>query len=224
MSVKGDWDFDNPLRQAFRETASAFAAFSDYYEMGPHRSMLVLHAVYIGENTAFPSISQQYAGLRVPSTSLPMLKKWSTTFNWQARLARRAEIEVTEREARRRQRRIELEEANWNTGSLLRERCNEFTALLEEFKQTRTETIQNDDGEGETRMIYLALNASIDQIARGLKIADELQQRSVEISEEETNGKLNGGSLIRSLIRELDGLVSQRQIQDSSEADGDGTP
>lgn len=144
------------------------------------------------------------------------------TFNWQARLARLAEIELAERESRRRQRRVELEEANWETGSLLRERCNEFSALLEEFKQTRTETIQNEDG-SETRLIYLALNANIDQIARGLKIADELQQRSVEISEEETkDARNNGGSLIRRLVHELDELVGQRQVQSSSNADGDG--
>lgn len=65
-----------------KESNKARQAFEDYYALGPGRSLTVLVARYQKRTKPIP-----------PTKHLGQLKKWSTAFKWQARVAERdAEI------------------------------------------------------------------------------------------------------------------------------------
>lgn len=96
-----------PTRAARRETDAARRAYADYRDMEAPRSLAALLRRYQSDPTG------------APTKRLTTLKTWSTTFNWQARIAaeqaqmeawkRKAAAEVVEDKARQHAQRLELD-------------------------------------------------------------------------------------------------------------------
>ena len=66
-----------------QESNRARHAFEDYYALGPGRSLPILSAKY-----------RKQSKVRPPTRQLSQLKKWSTVFLWQERIAQR-DAEIT---------------------------------------------------------------------------------------------------------------------------------
>jgi len=226
MAVKGKWDFDNPAQRATGESDKALGAFLDFVDLGPGRSLLLLGDGY---NYLLKKTHPQYGFFKSryynkhkapPTKSHGTLKGWSGKYEWQARMARITEIRTAERAAIRDARREELEEANWQDGLELRRKCMEFVTAMDEFKKTVAKTVETEDGEKQT-LIYVELNTTVAQLAQALKTAEELQRHA--INERDQPPDLRGGSLLSSLIHELDGLIAGGKGGTAGETDDAGT-
>lgn len=192
------WDWDAPVTRVKGETTKAFEALQDYIDMGPGRSLGKLEERYND-----PLLYPEAAPPEPPTKYLRTLKRWSSRYEWQARLARYLDIEAEKREERRQRRREELEDADWEYGKALREKAREFIDELSRFKQRRVQTIQEDDGT-EVRIVTVELDASIAELARALKTASDLQRLST--NEPTDNIDIRGSALLSEIMREMDNL------------------
>jgi hypothetical protein len=68
-----------------RETGSAAEAIDDYVDLGPGRSLRILHERYLSDPDA------------APTRRLKTLKDWSVKYNWQARIRDAATARSTEK-------------------------------------------------------------------------------------------------------------------------------
>lgn len=75
------FDQDAPLSRIPYETQKSHDALMDYFLMGAGRSLAKLHQKY---TKAIPN---------PPTLHIATLKKWSTRYHWQARIARQKEID-----------------------------------------------------------------------------------------------------------------------------------
>lgn len=137
--------------------------------MGAGRSLEKLVQVYTSSGIEKP-----------PTRHRATLGVWSSTHDWQARVAEYDRLLAAEAEAERqvirRQRRIALEEADWRDGGELRAQALALLAEVPKFLR-RTETEVKQDGEL-IRVITLALATGPGELARVLKVASELQRLS----------------------------------------------
>lgn len=152
------------------DTPRSYAALCDYAALGAGRSLEKLVQVYTSSGTGKP-----------PTRHRATLGVWSSAHDWQVRVAAYDQAiqadEEAARQAIRAQRRVELEEADWATGSDLRKQCEAMLAEMPRFlRHTETEVKQG----GElVKVITLALKAGPGELARALKLASELQRLSV---------------------------------------------
>lgn len=118
---------------------------------------------------------------RPPTTRMPTLALWSSAGAWVARCQdadARDEAQLDrERAAVRRQRRIALEQADWDTGEALRSWSASLLAEAPKFLR-RSEQVVTTNGE-RVKVITLALAAGPGELARALKEASALQRLSV---------------------------------------------
>lgn len=201
------------------ETSAAYWAFCDYHTLGPRRSVRLLTEIYRRETKDFARIMRKYKTRKVPARSNTTVEKWCARFHWLARIARFEEIEKHQLDERRKQRRMQLEDENWQTGSELRQKCADFLTLMEQFKKTHSKTDVDDEG-NKTTTVFLELNTTVGQLAQGLKIANELQEKAVADNDDDAR-KLNGGSLLGALVHELDALLSPREDEPAVPSDGE---
>jgi hypothetical protein len=166
-----------PERRA-SESPAAFRAFCDYTVMGSggkRRSIRELADYYAGQS-ASGSLAD-----RPPTLSVKTLFGWSMRYDWDERsVAWDQQQQIDEEAARqaiRAQRRVELEEADWQHGSMIRQKVAEIVAELPRFIRRTVQRIEK-DGQV-TEVITLALNAGPGELARALELASKLQRLSV---------------------------------------------
>lgn len=202
------WDEADPLARAKGETAVSNAALRDYALMGPGRSLAKLRQKY-GDRTA---------EIESPTLSLRVLERWSSRYDWQARIVRfeelQAETELEKWEERRRQ----LAENDWQHGGELRQKVLDFLRELPRFVTT-SEAEMIRDGQ-RIRVITVALNTTLSQIAQALKVADDLQRLAAD--EPTAHFQFSGAALDAIIERELARLAYGRQAGAGSSADPDG--
>jgi len=219
------WNWDDPLARMPGETSRALQAFHDYEAMGPGRSMPLLGKGYrneLPEGHILYAFFQKYRGSwdkpgeAIPTKQQATIEGWSSRFSWQARIARLMEIRKNEREARRSERQALLEDEDWGDGDRLRQRVREFMDELPKFKRRKVQETTGPDGEKVT-VITVELNTTVAQLAQGLKAASELQRHAV--NEPDATVELSGGSLLNTLIKELDGLVEGAEVTNPGSPD-----
>lgn len=184
-----DWDRDNPLAPVDGETAKASQALNDYAQLGPGRSLAGLCERY------------QSRAETAPTRQLTTLKQWSTTYDWQARVARwqelqneraRAEYEALWAERRRQQR-----EAEWDARTKLIERAHQMLAfpLAQVERQVRTRqvgpntVIEEHTTVAPARWSFRDVAAYFEAAAKLARLAAEMEtergQLAVDLSPEE---------------------------------------
>jgi hypothetical protein len=218
------WDWEEPLARAKGETSKANTALQDYIDLGPGRSLRILAAGYRGEieegepgHAVFvPYLGQAEdgSGIVPPTKYKATIDRWSSKYDWQARLARYQEIENERREEIRARRRKQLEDQDWEHGQELRDKVLELVEVLPLFVTENVEINELDDGSVE-KIIYQKLNARIADLARALKTSSELQRLSADEPTEHI--KLAGGALLNQLASEMDDLVSETTNGDSEQ-------
>jgi len=189
------WDWDDPLARMAkpagkRESLRAWQALLDYEAMGQDRSFRKLLDGYLGKyepGHEFHDRFAQYRGevaggtvVKPPTRRYSSLEEWSSPgmFCWQDRIARAMDIQRNARLAIRAAREAELEDRDWTDGAALRKVVAEFLAELPKHKQVQVKTTEGEDG-SQTTEVILALNTTVDQLARALKASSDLQRASV---------------------------------------------
>lgn len=199
MGGSNTWDYSDPLARYSGETVRQNEALQDYIDLGGGRSLTELLRRYRERTSADPI---------PPTRSLQTLKNWSYANCWQARVARWLEIDNERRERVRDERRRALEDKDWRDGEALRQAVTDLLAELPRFKQRRVQTVT--EGDETIKIITLALNTNVDQLARAAKIASELQRLSTD--EPTANIQLGGAALLTSLTKELDALAASAEV------------
>lgn len=157
------------IERRTEDTAKSHAALCDYAAMGAGRSL--------------PKLAERYriGTDPVPSKQVQTLKRWSSEGDWQARVAAydaalQAEAEA-DRAALRAQRRRQLEDQDWEQGQALRD---QVSAFLEELPLFRDEHISESEIEGTVvRVVHRSLDITLNDIARAMKLASDIQRLSV---------------------------------------------
>ena len=164
-----------PERRA-SDTSRAYAALVDFAAMGPGRSLEKLVQMWATTGLAKP-----------PTKWLSTLKRWSSEGAWVARLidydTAVARSDEAARASVRAARRAALEDRDWTQSNALRDRLDELLLELPKFlRRTESEVKQG----GETvRVITLALNTTVAQLASALKLSSDVQRLSVGIATEQ---------------------------------------
>ena len=201
-----------------KETNKSTAAFEDYYALGPGRSLAILCQRYQIETEHKP-----------PTRQLSTLKKWSTLFGWQQRVADR-DLDIAQKT------KAEFEERQAKaliTGFALR--FQRIEALNDLALQLQTETKEKDrvwlpdvkqigQGEHAERVDIVRFNAGlIAQFRETLDdIALEMGERVKKIAPTDPSGTKEYESLtdIERANRLLALVDAGRARRDGSAADG----
>lgn len=96
------WDETAPLKRAKGETTKANTALRDYAHMGDERSLRALYERY-----------EEASGEAPPTAQLSTLFTWSARYDWPARVAAWVEIQQAERDARNKERQLQIEREEW---------------------------------------------------------------------------------------------------------------
>lgn len=78
------------------ESAQAYQAWRDYYDLGPGRSLVALEREYQKRALGAPNASQEKGKPKstVPTTRYATLKAWKTRFRWEERCSARLRVEA----------------------------------------------------------------------------------------------------------------------------------
>lgn len=180
--VTTPWRLDDPLGRIEREEIKHSIALRDYASLG--------------DNPTLPKLAAEYQSRTddVPTRQLSTLKRWSTKFHWQARVAAHKAIKheerEAEREAERSKRRQQLEDADWNDGERLRVIARSLIAKFADKANDKMKKAKWDD-----------LDVTLAQVKELLKVASELQRLST--NEPTSNINLTGAALDAAIEREL---------------------
>ena len=147
------WDPDNPLDLIAGETNKANKALRDYVLLGDNRSLSGLVKSYQSRPESIPTKQES------------TLKKWSTRYRWQGRIADYERLQFLKAEADWEERRKQLKEEDWTAGNRLRQVGH---ILLAKF----AEKVRNDSA-------WDDLGVPFSQIARTFEIATQLQRLAV---------------------------------------------
>jgi len=156
------------------ETAKAYAAFLDYVQMGPGRSLKKLCERYRGQTAGEVGVKNP------PTQRLATLETWSTRFQWQARLA----AYETERQQRAlavwEQRQAEVRAADWEAGDALRKLAADILAETPQFLKTTRRMVKGEQGQPVREVITIGLDARL--ILEALGLASKLQRQAAEVA------------------------------------------
>ena len=161
------WNIDKPLDPYKRETSKANAALRDYARMGDGRSLSGL----IEQFRESPDDA--------PSLRLPTIKRWSTRFEWQERVAAWATQQQDGLDDEWSKRRLELRESDWQDGQELRDAVRNLIEGLEVFRVTSTD-LEEDENGNMIKVITLAYKPGIGEVARAAKTASDLQRMAAD--------------------------------------------
>lgn len=180
------WNVDDPLARCKRESLNALSALVDYEAMGPGRSLRLLSKGYRGELPSDHILYSYFAkyvrsddvyGTVPPTLQKATLGRWSSRFDWQARISRLEEIRKNEREVVRRQRAWEVEDKDWEQGQALRDKVQALLVEMERFETVRVQEVV--DANGDTvRIVTVKFKPTLNQMSGALKIGSELQRLS----------------------------------------------
>jgi len=159
------WETLAPLAN---ETSKAHAAFLEYVQMGPGRSIRTLYAKYCERIVSGSSAEKP------PTKRLPTLFTWSTKYDWQARLAAYAEERDRAAVAQWEARRQALREIDFQTGDELRDLAADILAETPQFLKTTRRLIKGRDGASDREIITVGID--IDAMLKALKLASDLQR------------------------------------------------
>ena len=168
-----EWNQEDPLTRVKSETQRANHALGDYVAMGPGRSLSKLHQKYTGDTL----------GEEIPPTRwLGILKKWSSRYDWQARLARWAELERKRDETIWEDRRRQEREAEWEDAQSLRERAER----MEQFPLAKVERVEDTYEDGRPKSVTIVHPAKWSQadVARHRDLAAKLARLAAELETE----------------------------------------
>lgn len=180
MSTDFEWDNDSPLARCKFETGKASAALHDYRAMGAGRSLSALVDLYRNQSESGPE--------KPPTKFLSTAKYWSSKYQWQARLARQAELDAAEFDARWAERQIEVHESDWKDGERLRLTAKAMAEFLQKFKVGENVSVETDVQPDGTTVItrtvtrFVKPDVKIDQVARATKTASDLQRQAAQIA------------------------------------------
>ena len=230
MSKIESFDLDDPLGRVKGETGRSNHALLDYFEIGPGRSLPRLIRGYKGlveagdvNYTLFSQYRVQDEGepsVKPPSKRLATVERWSSDYQWQARIARYEKLERERRLAIREQRRDQLEDDDWGSGGALRAVAAEFLEIFPRFLTRSVREEEDDDGE-KVRVIREELNTTIAQISQAMKVGSDLQRLSTNEPTDIT--EVHGAVLLSELVSAMDELASGSKDGADGEDDDGGT-
>lgn len=146
-----------------------YSRFEIYRRMGPDRSLLGACNIWrVRKGT------KKYNA--VPGAWTNAFTKW----NWKVRAEAWDAHEKAEQDALWKSRRQQVKDQDFDQAQTLRDKVDEFLEVLSSFKR-RSETEEIDEQGNVVRVITIALNTSITQIASALKTASDLQRLAAEM-------------------------------------------
>ena len=159
-----------PPEHRANDTPRSYAALVSLAAMGPGRS-LEKYRLTTGKSPAY----------------LRQLERWSSDHDWQNRIIEYDRAIAAAEEAQRAQirakRRIDLENADWETGKAIRDLAQSILLELPKFKRDSVQRIERTDPLTKqitiTEVITLALKAGPGELAKALELASKLQRLSV---------------------------------------------
>lgn len=175
------WDANDPLKAVENEPSTANRALRDYAHMGYSRSLRRLHDKYLQEETP-------------PTDSYGTIASWSSSFDWQDRVAAYDNLEREREEKVWRERRDELRNKEWKNFYRLQEIISELLEEVPKFIKRRekivdkgTPTIMDSNGilvkkgEPEKKVIILSIDAP--SIIRFIRTASDIGRRAAEMDQ-----------------------------------------
>jgi phosphoglycolate phosphatase-like HAD superfamily hydrolase len=191
------WDADNPLARARGETAKANAALRDYVLMGAGRSLRSLMERYRAQFAHDPDT--------VPTIRWATLSRWSSHYDWQARLERFEDLETDRALVTWRQRQDEIREHEWDATEKLLARAEQM--LRYPLTEQVVEDVQTDEEGLAYKRIVIVTPAGWSQtdIVRYLKLASDLGRRATQMEDGE-------GASLEIKIRSYGGIDLENDI------------
>ncbi len=179
------WDAKEPLKRLEEgETASASQALYDYAHMGYNRSLRALLEKYEGQEDP-------------PTKSYMTLGHWSSSLDWQDRIARWEELERERDTKLWRERRDKLRDQEWKNAERLQEIITKILEDMPSFikrKERVTEpgkcrVIQNGKvlHEGKIREKVLILEFDVNAAIKFVKTASDIGRRAAEMDKAKDN-------------------------------------
>jgi len=196
------FDLADPLRRQMGESAKANAAFRDYAMMGAGRSLRALHEKYI-------QLAANKKTTEKPITkSRNTIDSWSLKHSWVARSTRFDELEETRRIETWRERRLQLQEDDWEQGDKLRKLTDEMLAVANKYvvkgHSRGTPSVVDEKGNlisrGRPDAFHIALNASL--LTRAAKLASDLQRLAAGEPTERTDVTSGGEAITIRVIHD----------------------
>lgn len=137
--------------------------------MGPGRSLSLLAKAYRDRTDLVPTRQESRLGF------------WSTKHDWQIRVqaaddAQRAAEDAARADIRA-QRRIELENMDWEQGNALRDAAQSILSEVPKFIRSTVQRIERDGAV--TEVVTVALKAGPGELAKAMEIASKIQRLSV---------------------------------------------
>lgn len=214
------FDPDNPLARCHGEPRTSNAGLLDYYRMGSGRSIRALATEYRNRNAINPLSNP-------PTLRVSTILTWSGRYDWQARIARREELDLAEEKRVKTkaleesaklwaERRLAVRDRDWNQGEAIRNLTDEILARAPEFIKTKQRTITGKNGAPDTVIITRQLDIKL--MIDALSTSSKLQRLAAEM---ETEHSLNENTTPEDLesIRQKRWAAIQPQLEELSEDD-----
>lgn len=189
MSHTVDFDPAAPLDRCAGESRAAHDALLDYWRAGSGRSLRALLERYRNQ-------TDSEAGANEPPTRrFATLFAWSGNYRWQERidaasvLQQRAE-EQAKRDALRAEaekwarRQLEVRERDWQQADRLRGLADQIMDEAPKFLRVTQKLIRGKDGEPDTILKTVALDAGL--AVRAMELSSKLQRLSAEMETDHT--------------------------------------
>jgi len=193
------WD---TLAQRADESAKAYQAFLGYVRLGSKRSLRKLHEAYCRQTDG------KTAAESPPTTQLRTLERWSTQFQWQARIQAYHQERERQEQERWEQRRQEVRDADWEMSAELRTLVRQALAQMPDFLKTTRQYIKGRDGEPDREVI--TVQPDLQALIKALELVSKLQRQAAEVAppaqRHEHTGK-GGGAIKVQEVSVLDGLT-----------------
>jgi hypothetical protein len=184
------WDLADPLARVridnSIEPATANQALRDYALLGPGRSLSTLWKWYRretgeGSDSDHLRLDPYPAGRIPPTRRLSTLRKWSVKFQWVSRVGDWELLKNEQLERLWEERAAQVRTFDWDAAQELRQKVGDFLDLMKDFTE-RQEGFTTDPDTGERiKVVTLALNFSLGELARVLKVSSELQRLATEL-------------------------------------------
>lgn len=192
------WDPKNPFERLKKmgdmrgESRKANDALRDYYDMGSGRALRKLLVIYKRQaeddpQTIFP-----------PTPSWTTLSRWSGLFHWKKRVAAQKDMDEAERAALWAQRRLEVQEKDWEQSEKLRGLAGKILDEGPLFIKQQRRFVKGEEGKPDQVIITMALNGAL-----GVKAAEAGSKLARLAAEMETGRE----KIDIILVKEVEGLL-----------------
>lgn len=181
------WDANEPLKRVENgESAAASQALYDYAHMGYNRSLKGLAEKYQDEEDP-------------PTKSYETIAYWSSTFEWQDRVAKWEEIERQREEKIWRARKDKIREKEWDNFDRLQEIISKILEDMPNFVKRKEKIIQKGKvriydsakgritEEGQTEIRAIVLSFDVNAAISFIKTASDIGRRATEMDRKASN-------------------------------------